>query len=79
MTNKTKPETWKAITEKVNAVGVAAGRTIYELNQKLKGLFSTAKKEFSKTVTGRPSFFRRFIPGIAIYHYLAKCNKFIPD
>ena len=25
------------------------------------------------------SCFRRFIPGIAIYYYLARCNKFIPD
>ena len=47
VTNKTKTETWKAITEKVNAVGVAS-RTIYKLKQKWKGLFSTAKKEFSQ-------------------------------
>ena len=47
VTNKTKTETWKAITEKVNAVGVAS-RTIYEVKQKWKGLFSTAKKEFSQ-------------------------------
>ena len=25
------------------------------------------------------SCFRKFIPGIAIYYYLARCNKFIPD
>ena len=25
------------------------------------------------------SCFRRFIPGIAIYYYLARCNKFIQD
>ena len=47
VTNKTKTETWKAITEKVNAVGVAS-RTIYEVKQKWKGLFSIAKKEFSQ-------------------------------
>ena len=40
VTNKTKTETWKAITEKVNAVGVAS-RTIYEVKQKWKRLFST--------------------------------------
>ena len=45
--NKTKTETWKAIAEKVNAVGVAS-RTSYEVEQKWKGLFSTAKKEFSQ-------------------------------
>ena len=39
VTNKTKTETWKAITEKVNAVGVA-NRTIYEVRQKWEGLFS---------------------------------------
>ena len=33
VTNKNKNETWKAITEKVNAVGVAS-RTIYEVKQK---------------------------------------------
>ena len=42
VTNKTKTEKWKAITEKVNAVAVAS-RTIYEVKQKWKGLFSTAK------------------------------------
>ena len=47
VTNKTKTETWKAITEKLNAIGVAS-RTIYKLKQKWKGLFSTAKKEFSQ-------------------------------
>ena len=47
VTNKTKTETWKAITEKVNPVGVAK-RTIYGVRQKWKGLFSTAKKEFSQ-------------------------------
>ena len=47
VTNNTKTETWKAITEKVNPVGVAK-RTIYEVRQKWKGLFSTAKKEFSQ-------------------------------
>ena len=47
VTNKTKTETWKAITEKVNAVGVAS-RTIDEVKHKWKGLFSTAKKEFSQ-------------------------------
>ena len=47
VTNKTKTETWKAITEKVNAVSVAS-RTIYEVKQKWKGLFSIAKKEFSQ-------------------------------
>ena len=47
VTNKTKTETWKAITEKVNAVGVAS-RTIYEVKQKWKGLFSTAKKKPTK-------------------------------
>ena len=45
VTNKTQTETWKAITEKVNAVGVA-NRTIYEVRQKWKELFSTTKKEF---------------------------------
>ena len=43
--NKTKTETWKATTEKVNAVGVPS-RTICEVKQKWKGLSSTAKKEF---------------------------------
>ena len=52
VTNKTKTETWKAITEKVNAVGVA-NRTIYEVRQKWKGLFSKAKKEFSQQKKGR--------------------------
>ena len=33
VTNKTKTETWKAITEKVKAIGVAS-RTIYEVQQK---------------------------------------------
>lgn len=47
VTNKSKNETWKAITEKVNAVGVAS-RTTYEVKQKWKGLFSTAKREFSQ-------------------------------
>ena len=47
VTNKNKTETWKAITEKVNAVGVA-NRTIQEVKQKWKGLFSTAKKELSQ-------------------------------
>ena len=47
VTNKTKTETWKAITKKVNAVGVAS-RTIYAVKQKWKGLFSTARKEFSQ-------------------------------
>ena len=32
-----------------------------------------------QTATGRPSCFRRFNLGIAIYYYLARCNKFIPD
>ena len=45
--NKTKTETWKVITEKVNAVGVA-NTTIYEVRRKWQGLFSTAKKEFSQ-------------------------------
>ena len=47
VTNKTKTETWKAITEKVNAVGVA-NTAIYEVRRKWQGLFSTAKKEFSQ-------------------------------
>ena len=46
-TNKTKTETWKAITEMFNAV-VVASRTIYEVKQKWKGLFRTATKEFSQ-------------------------------
>ena len=50
VTNKTKTETWKAITEKVNAVGVAS-RTIYEVKQKWKGLFSMAKSPVSTAVT----------------------------
>ena len=33
VTNKTKTETWKAITKEVNAVGVAS-RTIYEVKRK---------------------------------------------
>ena len=33
VTNKTKTETWKAITEKVNAFGVVS-RTIYEVKRK---------------------------------------------
>ena len=32
-----------------------------------------------QAATGRPSCFRRFIIGIGIYYYLAKCNRFIPD
>jgi len=32
-----------------------------------------------QTATGRPSCFRRFIPGIAIYYYFARSNKFILD
>ncbi|KAK2570328.1 t-SNARE domain-containing protein 1 [Acropora cervicornis] len=47
VTNKSKNETWKAITERVNAVGVAS-RTTYEVKQKWKDLFSTAKREFSQ-------------------------------
>ena len=47
VTNESKNETWKAITEKVNAVGVAS-RTIYEVKQKRKGLFNMTKKEFSQ-------------------------------
>ena len=52
VTNKSKNETWKAITEKVNAVG-AASRTIYEVKQKRKGLFNMAKKEGWWTGTGQ--------------------------
>ena len=51
VTNKTKTETWEAITEKVNAVGVA-NRTIYEVRQKWKELFSTAKKVFVCQIGG---------------------------
>ena len=47
VTNKSKNETWKAITEKVNAVDVAS-RTTYEVKQKWQGLFSTAKREFNQ-------------------------------
>ena len=36
VTSQSRNETWKAITEKVNAVGVAS-RTIYEVKQKWKG------------------------------------------
>ena len=44
---KPKRKHGKPFAEKVNAVGVAK-RTIYQVKQKWKGLFSTAKKEFSQ-------------------------------
>ena len=44
----------------------------------LKSLKRRGRQD-DETATGRPSCFRRFTPGIAIYYYLARCNKFIPD
>jgi len=54
VTNKTKTETWKAIKEKVNAVGVAS-RTIYEVKQKWKRLSSKREVSQQKDVHGGPA------------------------
>ena len=72
--NKSKNETWKAITEKVNAVGVAS-RTIFEVKRKWKGLFSKAKKEFSQRKKAQRKTGGGPLPGEPVGQRFPRCEQ----